>query len=189
MADELIDLLDSSGKPTGNRAMKSEAHAKGLWHLAVHVWIFNSRGEILLQKRALDKDAYPGLWDISSAGHVSAGETAEQAAVREVGEELGLKIKPSDLKKIKVRKIEIEPKPGFHNKEFNHVYLLRFDGDAKKLKIQKEELDDVKFVPLDKLEADIEDKEKCKAYVPGTAYYVEIIAAIRKELNGNSGNV
>jgi len=188
MSDELIDLLDANGNATGNSAMKSEAHAKGLWHCSVHVWIFNSRGEVLLQKRALNKDAYPGLWDISSAGHVSAGETAEQAAVREVGEELGLKVRPSNLKKLEVRKLENEPKPDFHNKEHVHIYLLRFDGSVKKLKLQKEELDDVKFVPLDKYEADLKDSEKKKAYVPGNKYVFDVMAAIRKELK-TSDNV
>jgi len=183
MTDEMIDILDSKGNPTGTKLMKSEAHAKGLWHCAVHVWIFNSKGEILLQKRAMNKDSHPGLWDISSAGHVSAGETPEMSALRELEEELGIKAKPGDLKKLKVRISETEPKPGFHNKEHDHVYLLRFDGNAKTLKIQKEELDEVKFIPLDKLEADIKDKEKRKAYVPSDAYYFEITAAIRKELS------
>jgi isopentenyl-diphosphate delta-isomerase len=186
MTDELIDLLDSNGKPTGNKVMKSEAHAKGLWHNAVHVWLFNSKGEALLQKRALDKDSFPGLWDISSAGHVSAGETPEHAAVRELEEELGIKAKPEDLKKITVRRSEIEPKPGFHNKEYDHIYLLKFDGDVNALKIQKEELDEVKFIPLDKLEADIKDAKKFKAYVPNKPYFFYIIEVIRKELKAKN---
>jgi len=185
MTDELIDILDSKGNPTGSRLMKSEAHANGLWHYSVHVWIFNSRGEVLLQKRAMSKDTFPGLWDISSAGHVSAGETPNEAAVRELGEELGIKAKTGDLKRAMVRELESEPRPGLHNNEHVHVYFLKFEGDAKSLKIQKKELEEVKFILLDEFEADLKDKEKKKAYAPNSRphdYFLEIIRAIRKEL-------
>ncbi|MFH0829746.1 MAG: NUDIX domain-containing protein [Candidatus Aenigmatarchaeota archaeon] len=183
MTDELIDILDSEGKPTGARLMKSEAHARGLWHYSAHVWIFNSKGEVLLQKRAIDKESHPGLWDISSAGHVSAGETPDHAAVREVEEELGIKISAKDLKFWKRWVSETEPKPGFHNKEYVYTYFLRFDGGMKGIRIQKEELDEVKFMPLDEFEADIRDKERVKAYVPPkSGYFLGVIDEIRKEL-------
>lgn len=179
----MIDILDADGKLTGSKAMKSEAHAKGLWHHAVHVWVFNSKGEVLLQERALNKESFSGLWDISSAGHIFAGETPDEAAARELEEELGIKVKQGDLKKLKVIRSEIETKPDFHNKEFCHIYLLRFDGDAKKLKIQKEELAGVKFMSLDDFKSELNDNEKCRAYVPNKAYFFGIIEALRKELD------
>ena len=77
--------------------MKSEAHTDGLWHRAAHIWIYNSKGEILLQLRAKDKQFWPDRWEISAAGHVGAGEKPEDAAVRELSEELGISAKAEDL--------------------------------------------------------------------------------------------
>ena len=74
MGDELIDICDEANHLTGVQKMKSEAHKDGLWHRAVHIWLYNSKGEILLQWRAKNKLLYPEMWDISAAGHVSASE-------------------------------------------------------------------------------------------------------------------
>ena len=73
--DELIDILTSEGKATGKSALKSEAHHHGWFHATVHIWLFTTDAKVLLQKRGLNKKVFPGLWDISVAGHVGAGET------------------------------------------------------------------------------------------------------------------
>ena len=91
MADELIDICDKNNNHINIQKMKSEAHKDGLWHRASHIWIYNSNGEILLQLRAKEKELYPDMWDISAAGHVSAGEEPIVSGLREVKEELGLK--------------------------------------------------------------------------------------------------
>jgi len=101
--DELIDILTPDGKPTGKVALKSEAHKNGWFHATVHIWFFTKDDKILLQKRAMTKKVFPGLWDISVAGHIGAGETILDAAIREVHEELGLEIKSDELLKIGTR--------------------------------------------------------------------------------------
>ncbi len=82
MADELIDIVDENNKLTGVRKMKSEAHKKGLWHRASHVWIYNSKNELLIQLRAKDKVTDADRWDMAAAGHVGAGEETLATAVR-----------------------------------------------------------------------------------------------------------
>ncbi|MFM2082704.1 MAG: hypothetical protein RL380_1395, partial [Verrucomicrobiota bacterium] len=72
------------------QAPRREVHARGLWHRAVHVLVFNQRGEVFLQKRSLLKDTAKGLWDSSSSGHVDTGEDYDTCAVRELREEIGL---------------------------------------------------------------------------------------------------
>lgn len=67
-----------------------EVHARDLLHRAIHVLVFNARGEVFLQKRSLTKDTAPGLWDSSTSGHVDAGEDYDSCAVRELREEIGL---------------------------------------------------------------------------------------------------
>lgn len=89
MASTPIQIVDEHNRPV-RAGTQQEAWQKGLHHQIVRMMIEDGTGNILLQKRALGKKLYPGRWDSSAAGHVDAGETYEQAASRELGEELGL---------------------------------------------------------------------------------------------------
>ena len=88
-SSELFDIVDSEDRVVG-QATRGEVHAKNLLHRSVHILVFNSQGELFLQKRALTKDENPGYWDSSAAGHVNAGEGYRASAERELMEELGI---------------------------------------------------------------------------------------------------
>ena len=97
---ELFDICDEQGNPTGDTVERSEAHAKGICHRTAHIWIAkqeNGRYKVLLQKRSMDKDSFPGRYDTSSAGHIQAGDEPMESALRELGEELGIKAEAADL--------------------------------------------------------------------------------------------
>jgi isopentenyl-diphosphate delta-isomerase type 1 len=88
--DELFPLVNNNGEVTGC-ATRNECHSGSkLLHPVVHLHVFNKKGEILLQKRSMNKDIQPGKWDTSVGGHVDYGETVEEALFREVREELGI---------------------------------------------------------------------------------------------------
>ena len=87
--DELFDVVDGNDRVIG-RATRAEVHARGLFHRAVHIFVFDARGNVVLQKRSLAKDTAPGLLSSACAGHVDAGENYDAAARRELGEELGI---------------------------------------------------------------------------------------------------
>src|SRR5687768_1179087 len=89
--DEIFDVVNERDEVIGQLARK-EVHRQGLKHRAVHVLIFNAGGEIFLQKRSLKKDNHPGVWDSSASGHVDAGEEYDPCAIREAGEELGVRL-------------------------------------------------------------------------------------------------
>jgi isopentenyl-diphosphate delta-isomerase type 1 len=91
MSEEIFDVVNERDEVI-DRKPRSEVHARGFLHRAVHVLVFNSRGEIFLQKRSMKKDRQPGVWDSSCSGHVDSGENYDETAVRELGEELGLKM-------------------------------------------------------------------------------------------------
>ena len=103
MPEDIFDIVNERDEVIG-RKPRSEVHARGLLHRAVHVLVFNSRGEIFLQKRSMKKDRQPGVWDSSCSGHVDSGEDYDQTAVRELREEIGLKLNapPQRLFKIDV---------------------------------------------------------------------------------------
>ena len=121
MADEYFDVVNERDEPIG-RATRREVHARRLWHRAVHILVFDSAGRIFLQKRSMKKDMSPGLWDSSCAGHVDAGEDYNAAAVRELGEELGI-----TLAETPERWLRLEPCPDT-GWEFCWVYRLNHDG-------------------------------------------------------------
>jgi isopentenyldiphosphate isomerase len=89
MSEEIFDVVNERDEVIG-QAPRKEVHARGLWHRAVHVLVFNQRGEVFLQKRSMLKDTAKGKWDSSSSGHVDSGEEYDVTAVREVREEIGL---------------------------------------------------------------------------------------------------
>jgi isopentenyldiphosphate isomerase len=91
MSEEIFDVVNERDEVVG-RAPRSEIHATGLLHRVAHVLVFNSRGQVFLQKRSLTKDRQPGLWDSSASGHVDSGEDYDACAVRELREELGLRV-------------------------------------------------------------------------------------------------
>jgi isopentenyl-diphosphate delta-isomerase type 1 len=97
MEEELIEIVNDRGDILGV-VPRSEVHGNpSLMHRVVHVLVFNGKGQLLLQKRSMDKDVAPGRWDTSVGGHVDPGETLEDAAKRELLEELGVTGEPKFL--------------------------------------------------------------------------------------------
>ena len=97
---EFLDIVDENSQPTGERIDREIAHAEGIWHRTAHVWIARKKKgkiEILLQKRAEHKSSFPGCYDISSAGHIPAGDEYKVSAIRELKEELGILVDENDL--------------------------------------------------------------------------------------------
>jgi len=95
LSEEYLLIVDKNNKPIG-KATRQTVHQKGLFHRCAHVWAYNCRGEILLQKRSDEKDTFPGLWDLSAAGHVSYGDSYLKTAYKELAEELGI-TRPANL--------------------------------------------------------------------------------------------
>jgi len=91
MSEEIFDVVNERDEIIGVRS-RAEVHRLGLMHRAVHVLVFNLRGQVFLQKRSMTKDRQPGLWDSSASGHVDSGEDYDRCAIRELGEELGLRL-------------------------------------------------------------------------------------------------
>ncbi len=146
-APEQFDVLDNQGNPTGKIKLRCDVHKDGDWHRAVHVWIMNSQGQFLIQKRSPQKDSDPNRWDISVAGHISAGETSIDTVVKEVWEEIGTHLKKSDFKYLFTTISQSVQKNGmFINNEFDDVYLAKLDLDISKIVLQKEEVVEVKWV-------------------------------------------
>ena len=158
--------------------MKSEAHKNALWHRASHVWVYNSKGQILLQLRSKDKEMYPDQWDVAAAGHSAAGEEPVATAIRELNEELGLEAKPEELEFVKVRAVMADFENGLKNREHISIYLFRFDGLARTLKVQKEEVQEVRFFDAGWLEKDMGLHPELYVMSPND-YWLKMIAIVK----------
>jgi len=90
MTEEFFPLVDINGNVIGKSTRKECHSGSFLLHPVVHLHVFNTKKELYLQKRAMDKDIQPGKWDTAVGGHVDFGETIEDALMREVNEELGI---------------------------------------------------------------------------------------------------
>ena len=129
--DELFDVVDERDNVIGQRTRR-EVHQTGLRHRAVHVLIYNAAGKLFLQKRSMLKDCFPGTWDSSASGHLAPGESYDACALREVEEELGLRLSAVPER---LFKIEARPETG---QEFVWVYRTRSEGPFR---LQVEEVD------------------------------------------------
>lgn len=154
---ECFDIIDEFGRLTGKIAPRDVCHAKGYRHHTAHVWVVrykDGKPQILLQLRAFDKDSYPGQWDTSCAGHVPAGETTEQGALRELSEELGIKTDKDNLKFLSTMDIdytEVFHGKKFIDKELAYVYLYEVPENtrANSFEFQEEEIAAVSWFDLD----------------------------------------
>jgi isopentenyldiphosphate isomerase len=177
--DELLDILDESGLPTGEVVPKSEAHRLGLWHRCFHCWICGSDpggSYLLLQRRAATKDTWPGYLDVTAAGHLAAGEETLDG-LREVEEELGLRIEPERLVPLGARRVEQEIPVGY-DRELHEVFLVFDATPPGDLSLQKEEVEAVFRLDLDDVEALYEKgSAPAREYAEGRSSATRILLA------------
>ena len=150
---EIFDIRSEDGRVTGITKERELVHRDGDIHGTSHVWIIrkNKVGtfDVLLQLRSKDKDGFPDCYDISSAGHILAGQDYLESALRELEEELGIKAKKKDLKYIGMHSCSINTefygKP-FINNEISAIYIYEKFVDVLKLNLQIEEVQSVKWM-------------------------------------------
>ena len=156
---EQVDILTAAGELTGAVASRNDAHRKGLWHRTVHIWIRNYNGDLLLQRRSPKKDIHPGLWDISAAGHLAAGDTSGNAACREVLEELGVTLEISDLDYLfTVRQQHVVHDKLLMDNEINDVFLCSRPVCSDEITIDPVEVVEVAWYDTTTLKMNILEK-------------------------------
>ena len=139
--EEYFDVVDAEDKVLYQET-RTQIHRQGLLHRAVHIFVFNRAGQLFLQKRSMNKDTAPGKWVSSCSGHVDAGESYETAAIRELGEEIGLSSVTLDPL------FKVEPCRETGN-EFVWVYRCMSEGPFV---LDQNEISDGKWVDLETLQ-------------------------------------
>src|SRR5690606_18524529 len=134
-----------------------------------------------LAQRAASKKICPLLWDVSVAGHVDAGETVEQAAVRETFEEVGIQITEESLEKIGVFNCFQSYPNGIHDNEFHHTFISEINYKTEDLVLDQKEVAQIKFVSIAEFKQLLKNSSDNNHFVESnTPYYLEIISSIKK---------
>ena len=167
---ERWDILDKGGKPTGKTIVRGRRSlSKGEYHLVVHIWVINDKGEFLIQRRSDDKPLMPGEW-AATGGSVFSCESSRHAAIRELHEELGIRVARRRMVFIKrqLRKYSI-----------NDIYAVRCNIPPHRCRLQKDEVAEVKWVSKEELQKMIENGE----YHNYGKSYFDIIYSIENHMN------
>lgn len=136
MSTEQWDLYDSQRNKTGETHLRGIPLPKDRYHLIVHVCIFNQQNQLLIQQRQTDKLGFPNMWDVSAAGSALKGETSQQAAEREVAEELGITVNLSHLRP----RLTVNIPEGFDD-----YWMLYREVDIDQLHLQASEVQDARW--------------------------------------------
>lgn len=165
---ELWDLYDRDRIRTGEVHERGKPVPEGRYHLVVHVVIFNTRGEMLIQQRQPFKEGWPNLWDVTVGGSAIAGDSSQSAAEREVMEELGL---PVDLTRE-------QPKLTIHfSCGFDDIYTLVQDVDLSTLRLQESEVQAVRWAG----EAEIRQMIADGRFIPYHPPLISLLFALRDQ--------
>ena len=168
---ELFDLYDCQRRPLGRTMIRGEKVPVGCYRLVVHICIFNSRGELLIQQRQSFKDGWPGMWDVSVGGSVTAGENSQQGAHRELLEELGLDVDFSGLAPVLTTTF---------TGGFDDIFVLNMEPELDDLKLQESEVQAVKWAS----QAEILDMIAAHRFIPYSAPFMEYLF-FRRNHGGN----
>ena len=163
---EYWDLYDRNRIPTGEIHQRGKPLPEGRYHMVVHVVIFNTNGEMLIQQRQPFKEGWPNLWDITVGGSAVAGDTSRTAAQREVMEEIGLAIDLSEEQP----KLTIPFDVGFDD-----VYTLVMDVDLNTLHLQESEVQAVRWASEEEILAMLADGH----FIPYHRAFIQLLFALR----------
>ena len=163
---EYWDLYDRDRIPTGETYQRGKPLPEGRYHMVVHVVIFNSQGQMLIQQRQPFKEGWPNLWDITVGGSAVAGDTSRTAAQREVMEEIGLAIDLSGEQP----KLTIPFDVGFDD-----VYTLVMDVDLTTLHLQESEVQAVRWASEEEILAMLADGR----FIPYHRAFIQLLFALR----------
>ncbi len=150
MKMELWDIYNKYRKNTGNIHQRGIKTKEGEYHLAVRVWIVNSKNELLIQRRQLESITWPGMWDASASGSAILGDNSKETAIKETMEEIGLDISGDILEPI----FTVKFKNGFDDN-----YLVHRELNIEDLKLGNEEVLDAKWATMHEIREMVSNEE------------------------------
>lgn len=168
---ELVDILNQRKELVGYTKDRKQLE-NGEYRLSVHIWITNSKGEFLIQRRSATKSMFPNMWN-ETGGAAMAGEISSETCSREFEEELGVKPNMDNAELIGTIK---------RNKDFIDIWHIQQEIDLKDINMQIEEVSEVKWATLDEIKSLILSKEFVPTIEPSLNLFIQYLE-IYKEKN------
>ncbi len=165
---EIWDLYDEDRVKVNETMVRGEDIPEGLYHLVVHVCIFNCQGEMLIQQRQPFKSGWGNMWDVTVGGSAVSGDTSQVAAEREVAEEIGYELSLAGVRPA----LTINFDDGFDD-----FYLVQRDLDMTTLKLQYEEVQAVKWASKDEILKMIEEE----TFIPYHPSLIDLLFFMRNQ--------
>jgi len=169
---EMWDIYDRDRVKTGKTISRAEKLPEGSYHIVVHILIMNSKNEMLIQKRTLTKDKWPGRWDISIGGSIVAGEDSRIGAIRESKEEIGYDVNLENVRPAITFNFE---------RGFDDYYIILDDVDINTLKLQEEEVDEVKWASREEVIEMIKNNEFVNHHISFMNLMFDLADEMRKK--------
>lgn len=178
MTLEIWDIYDKNRNLTGKTMKRGEPFEKDEYHLVIHVCLFNEKGEMLIQHRQPFKSGWSNMWDITVGGSALSGETSQQAAEREVLEEIGYAIDLHGVRPSLTANFEVG---------FDDYYLVEvdLDFDLNQLKLQREEVQNVKWANRGEILRMIGEE----TFIPYHTSLIELLFDMRKQMGAHNMKV
>ena len=179
---ELFEVFDARNQPLGYVKERNLVHREGDWHRTAQVYVLNDRRELLCNLRHPDKDVFASLWDVCIGGHLAPGETYSEGAVREMGEELGIPLRASDL--LFVAHVSIDggdAVKGLFDREHAGVFVWRTDRQAEDFDYQREEITRLAFFPLAEVRHSLNVANPDVPFIPLRETYLRILDLVEKK--------
>lgn len=141
-----LDVYTQQGEMMQEHVSYDRIHRQGLWHKGVHVWVLNSKGEFLIQRRSLKAQTTPGLLESTASGHIESGHTSVDTVIKELQEETGICVTQNEIEYVGTIVDQFEMYNGtLKNNEFDDVYLIRKDIDENTLELSEHEISDLSW--------------------------------------------
>ncbi len=164
--EELLQVVDpETGEPTGEHLPRKKVLEEKLWCRTTNIFVLNSKGQILCHQRSLNKERFPGAWTTRFDGHITMGESFTISALKELEEEIGLRVNAFQLIPWRTSKKNV-------SRIWVRDFLTVFDGNIEDLPLQKSEIEQIKWFDakevLDELESEDENSLESKTWIAGT---------------------
>jgi isopentenyldiphosphate isomerase len=163
MQDELLQIVDElTGEPTGACLPRKEALENKMWCRTTNIFVLNTKGEILCHQRSLNKERFPGAWSTHFGGHITEGESFKISALKEIEEEIGIKVNAFQLIPWRTSKKSV-------SRIWIRDFITVYDGPIEGLKLQTSEIEKVKWFNADEILAELDaESEYTQQWLAGT---------------------
>ncbi|WP_062542508.1 NUDIX hydrolase [Rufibacter tibetensis] len=181
---EYLATFDQLNQPLFQNLSRREVHKIGYWHRTVQIYVLHPEKGYLCHRRSSSKDLFPSLWDISIGGHLGPEETYLDCAVRELSEELGIAVQPEKLEFVKVVTIDgKDEKAGLLDREHAGIFLYHTSLNAEDFTVQQEEVEEVEYLSMPKLRADLQSTSPSRNYIPLQEHFLHILSLLEEHQN------